>query len=92
MNRWEIEKKIAIKALKDPAFKKKLLANPKEALKEFLDEKQLGALTIKVYEEKKDEWIFSIPHLDTHGRQMSDQELEKLFAAACIGSGSWACN
>lgn len=84
MNHWEIEKKIALKALKDPAFKKKLLTHPKEALKEVFEEEKnlsvLDKLHIKIYEEKKNEWIFSIPYLEEN-RRMSDQELEKIFAA-----------
>jgi hypothetical protein len=36
MNRWELEQKIVIKALKDPAFKRKLISQPKETVLEFL--------------------------------------------------------
>ena len=83
MNRWEMEKKIAIRALKDPNFKKKLLSNPKEALKEFFkgEKERLDMMHVKVYEEKKNEWIFSIPYLEEGHRELSEKELEKLVAA-----------
>lgn len=87
MNRWELEKKIVIQALKNPEFKKKLLSNPKETLKEFLkNEKEadptiLDKTTIKILEEKKNEWMIPLPNLGVEMQQLSDQELEKLFAA-----------
>lgn len=87
MNRWEIEKKVVLKALKDPSFKKKLLSNPKEALKEFCNEKQLGNIQIKIHEEKQGEWIFSIPNINEKQRELTDAELEKLFAACGNMSG-----
>lgn len=87
MDRWEIEKKVVMKALKDPAFKKELISNPKKALKGFCKEADLEHAKIKIYEEKQNEWIFSIPHIEAHGKKMSDQELEKLFAACSLFSG-----
>jgi hypothetical protein len=79
MNRWEMEKKIAIAAIKDPSFKKKLLANPKQALKELfkneLTQAQLEQLNIKIQEEKKNEWIIALPHVDLQGQKLSMQNL-----------------
>ncbi len=92
MNRWELEHKIIMKALKDPEFKKKLLSQPKEALKDFLQSEGNEDLNIpdkmnvKVYEEKQDEWMISLPHLTKDAQQLSTAELEKLFAAGASGS------
>ncbi len=89
MNRWELEKKIVMKALKDPEFKKKLLLHPKETLKDFLKTEKgmdlsfLDKLHVKAYEEKKDEWMISLPNPGIETQRLSDAELEKLFAAAC---------
>jgi len=83
MNRWEMEKKIAIKAIKDPAFKKKLQTHPKEALKElFKNEKGLDSLHIKIEEEKKDEWIIPIPLVSGEMEKLSDAELANLAAGS----------
>lgn len=75
-----MEKKIVMKALKNPSFKKELMANPKKALKGICEDSFLEKVKIKVQEEKQGEWVFSIPHI-AEGKKMSDQELEKLFAA-----------
>ena len=87
MNRWEFEQKIVIRALKDPAFKKKLLSQPKEAVREFLkNEKGAGSdlsildkINFKVIEEKKDEWVLTLPNFQKL-QGLSDAELEKLAA------------
>ncbi len=98
MNRWEFEKKIVMKALKDPAFKKKLITHPKETLKElFKNEKNFDLsffdkTSLRVHEERKDEWTISIPYLHLENRKLSDAELEKILAAggcpvaSCFGS------
>ncbi len=91
MNRWEMEKKIAIAALKDPTFKKKLLANPKEAIKGLLKNElglaHLEKLHVKVQEEKKNEWVISLPYFDVQGHHLSDKELENIAS----GCGANSC-
>jgi len=97
MDRWEVEKRIVMKALKDPAFKKKLLSNPKEALKEcFKNEKGFDSarfekLLVRAIEEKQGEWVLSLPYIGKEHKNLSDSELEKLFAAAEAGCGSGSC-
>jgi hypothetical protein len=82
MNRWEMEKKIVIQALKDSQFKKKLLTHPKEALKElFGDKLMVDQLQIQVREEKKNEWVIAIPHIEMQGQKLSDTELERIAGA-----------
>lgn len=84
MNRWDVEKEIAIKALKDPSFKEKLLKNPNKTIEGLLKGKEKekflkfkDELKIRVIEEKKNEWVISIPCPET----LSEKELEKLAAA-----------
>jgi hypothetical protein len=84
MNRWELERKIVIKALKDPTFKKKLISRPKEALNEFLKEEKVVSssvfdqLHIRVIEEEKDEWIVVMPFLKEGQENLSPEELENV--------------
>ncbi len=93
MNRWELEKKIVMKALKDPEFKKKLLSQPKQTLKDFLKTEKdmdlyfLDKMNIKAYEEKKDEWMISIPNPGVETQHLTTADLEKLFAAGDAGCG-----
>ena len=95
MDRWEMEKKIVMKALKDPTYKKKLLSSPKEAMKElFKNEKgvdlsKLDKLNIRIHEEKQGELIIALPHIKEGNRQLSDAELENLSAA---GGVAYSCS
>ena len=84
MNRWEAEQKIAIKAIKDPEFKKKLLQDPKKALKEFFKNEKnfnIDALHIHVTQEKKGEWIIPIP-LIHQSENLSEKDLKNVAAGA----------
>ncbi len=98
MDRYELEKKIITKALKDPAFKKRLLASPKEAIKEaFQDEKKfnhdaLSQIHIHLYQEKEGEITLVIPYNKEQNKSLSDREIENLFAAGNVGSGPTYCN
>ena len=86
MNRWTIEQKIMIKALKDPTFKKQLLTNPMEAVREFLKDVKtidlsiLNQIKIRVIEEKKGEWVMALPLLELKENVQSETELGKLNA------------
>lgn len=68
-NRWDFQRAVAVKALKDPTFKKQLLANPKEALKAVLKEQNMDPKSvdqytnIQVHQEKPGELFLSIPYL-----------------------------
>lgn len=82
MNRWDALKKVAILAIKDPEFKKRLIHDPKSTVKEVLkDEKEFKVqnLSVRVIEEKKGEWVISIPYIEK-GKEMSDDDLKKLTA------------
>jgi hypothetical protein len=98
MNRWEIEQKIVIRALKDPAFKKKLLAQPREAVLEFLKGEKganlaaLDKVNIRVVEEKKQEWVLAMPYLKASGEALTDEMTERLHAGGgTLGDTSILC-
>ncbi len=82
MNRWEAEKIVAIKAIKDPAFRKKLLADPKKALAE-IDPlfAKMTDIQFKIIEEQQNEWTLVLPRTSLEFRNLSDDELSKLSAA-----------
>lgn len=88
MNRWELEQKIVLKALKDPVFKKKLLSQPRETLRDFLksekmiDLSSLDKLNIRVVEEKKEEWVLALPSVTTDTSTLTDAEIEKVAGGA----------
>jgi hypothetical protein len=90
MNRWELEQKVVIKALKDPAFKKQLLANPKEAVRDFLknekgfDRSLWDKITVRVVEEQKEEWVLALPSISKEGLNLSDAEMEKAVGGCSV--------
>ena len=84
-NRWEAEKKIAIKAIKDPAFRKRLLSNPGHAILEIDKSFKHEGIQIRVVEEKQNEWVLAIPHFKKEYQNLSEKELEGIQAADCIG-------
>ncbi len=88
MNRWEMEQKIAIKAIKDPEFMKKLLKDPKKALSElFKNEKNahFDQVKIKVEQEKKNEWIIPIPLVEK-AESLSDEQLLQMTGGVGVDS------
>ena len=87
MNRWEIEKKVAIKAIKDPAFRKRLMSDPKHALKEIDKSFDPKTINIRIVEEKQNEWVLAIPYPNKKHEKLSESDLEDLFAACGIFSG-----
>ena len=76
-NRNQTEAKINVRAWKDPAFKKKLLENPKAALKEMGMAKIPGALEVKIAEEEKNEWVIRLLNRPLNFKELSDEALEK---------------
>lgn len=75
-NPEEIRSKIIAKAWKDPAFKKKLTAHPKEALKEMgynLPEKT----NVKIVEDNATSYTFVLPPSPANARGLSDEQLEQ---------------
>lgn len=71
--------KVFAKAWKDPAFKEKLLADPKVALKEMgIDIPK--DVTVKIVEDTPKSLTVVLPHSPTQLNEMNDRELEQLAA------------
>ena len=93
MDKWEIEKKIAIHCMKNPEFKRKLLSKPKDALRElFAKEKGfnksfLNNVNVVVNQEKKNEFHISLPYIEEMG-SITDEDLKRVAGGA--GSSCWA--
>lgn len=77
----KIYAKIIARCWKDPEFKKRLLAHPREAMEEFGVELP-KEIEIDIREEKKGTIYLLIPRSPTNLHQLSESELEKLAAAA----------
>jgi hypothetical protein len=95
MDRYNLEKKIITKALKDPTFKKKLLSSPKEAVKEALkgdktvNLQAFDHIHIQIHQEKESEITLVLPYVKETNKALSDKEIENLFAAGGCGFQSW---
>lgn len=85
-NRTEVEWEITVKAWKDPAFKTKLIAHPRETLKESGFNTPNHA-KIVVLEEDQDTWYLVIRKAPPGSTKMSDEELKKTNAANCTYPG-----
>ncbi len=83
-SRWkEVQSKVIARAWKDEEFCKKLLTNPKEALKEFgIDLPENVHIT--AVQEEANHLYFVLPQLPVQAEQLSASELERLAAADCI--------
>ncbi len=85
----QIREELLKKAAKDPAFRKKLMANPKEAVKELykqhkrFDSRTLEKGIVKLYVEKKDELMIVIPDQLAESGALTDEELSKVAAGSC---------
>ena len=85
MDRWELEKRIALECVKNPKFKKKFIAQPNEAVAELLkqakgfDAALLQKVHFTAHEEKKNEMCISIPFGEA-GHLVAEEELKELFA------------
>ncbi len=76
-----IREKIIAKAWKDPAFKKKLLSNPGDALKEMGVNIPANA-NVKVVENTPNSYTFVLPASPANIKSLSEAELETVAAAA----------
>jgi hypothetical protein len=73
-SRREFEAKIIAHAWKDENFKRKLLSNPEEALREFYAGLPKN-YHFKVYEEKENEWTLVLPSAPIDSKKLSESEL-----------------
>jgi hypothetical protein len=84
-NRSETEAKINARAWKDPAFKKKLLSKPHEALQELGMKNIPTDLKIKIVEEEKNSWCIVLHAPPENASKLSESELSKVAAAGICG-------
>lgn len=75
---------VITKAWKDPTFKKKLLSDPKSALKEFGIEIPANT-NVKVIEDSANTYTFVIPAAPKNVSQLSESELIKVAGGEVIG-------
>lgn len=80
-----VREKIIAKAWKDPAFKKRLLSNPKAVIDEMGGDLP-DNVKVKVVEDAADTFTFVLPPSPTKGRELNEKDLEKV-----AGAGSWGC-
>jgi hypothetical protein len=91
-DKWDLERKICIRALKDQTFKQELITNPKKALKGFFQAEgiaftNLDKLSINVQEDKKNEWnlhLLSLPTLKENV-PLSEKDLQDLSGGGLFG-------
>jgi len=76
-NRQQTEAKINVRAWKDPAFKEKLMQDPRSALKDMGMSKIPEALAIQTIEEKKNQWIIRLQERPVNYHDLSEEALEK---------------
>ena len=79
----KIKAKIIAKAWKDPAFKKRLLQNPKAVFEEMGAHFPKNA-TVRVVEDTANTLTFVLPPA-LKGKELTEAELEKLAG----GAGTW---
>jgi len=75
-NRAETEAKINAHAWKDPAFKKKLLSNPKTALQEMGMTQIPNDLKVDVVKEEKNHWCIVLHEPPKNRHDLSEDELK----------------
>ncbi len=80
MSHSQFGEKIIARAWKDPAFKKKLLANPKEALIE-MGVHVSANVNVQVIEDTNSSYTFVLPASPANAKNLSEAELEKVAAA-----------
>ena len=91
-NRTETQQAINIRAWRDPAFKKQLLSNPHEALKEFGMKNIPSSIKIRVVEEDSNTWYIVLQKAPENAEGLSERELKEIAAAggrskkgSCLG-------
>jgi hypothetical protein len=77
------QNEVIAKAWKDPTFKRKLMSDPKSALKEcgcHVPEN----VNIKVIEDSDNSYTFVIPHAPKNASELSEKELGRVAASGII--------
>lgn len=80
---WQAE--INVRCWKDPAFKKKLLVNPRKAVEElglYLPEKA----KVRVIEAARGEWVLPLISTPANASELSEKQLRDIQAAGDLGN------
>lgn len=77
-NRQQTEAQINVQAWKNPAFKKKLSENPRDALKKMGMNKIPADLNIRIVEEEENQWVIRLYNRPANFKKISDAELKKM--------------
>ena len=75
-----LQTKVIARAWKDPAFKKKLLSNPKATLQE-MGYPIPDNITVRIQEDHGNTFTFVLPAAPNASLHLSESELERLAAA-----------
>ena len=86
LRRKQLEATLSVRTMQDEAFRKKFLADPKAAIKEYVNV-DLGKVQIVVHEETANTIHVSVPPLKKGGDELSDSDLE----AVAGGRGARSC-
>ena len=79
----EALKSLYEKALKDEAFRRRLMADPKGTIEQELGTKLRDGVKVYVHEETADTFHLVLPHLPSKNRELSEAEL------AAVAGGGW---
>lgn len=90
-NRHDFEDSVNAHAWKSPAFKKKLLTDPKAALTELTGKTFASNVSIKVIEEGKHECVIVLHPLPSHAEDLSEEELKQVSGADFPLCSGWPC-
>ncbi|MGI3783235.1 MAG: NHLP leader peptide family RiPP precursor [Janthinobacterium lividum] len=74
--RKDIERKLVARALKDDAFRQRLLSDPKDALAEEIGQSLPSDIDVKVMEESTTSIYVVLPSKQSQSRELSDEELQ----------------
>ncbi len=89
MSHSQFGEKIIARAWKDPAFKKKLLTNSREALKE-MGVNVPSNVNVKVIEDSANTYTFVLPASPANAKNLSEAELENIAGADPAPTGVFA--
>jgi hypothetical protein len=84
ITRRDLETHLVEKAWKDPAFKLRVVSDPKGMFEEHLGQKLPANLKIFVHEEDANTLYFSIPPAPSNLNELSDEDLEKVAGGTDI--------
>lgn len=86
---WELKEMISSTALQDGDFRKKLIANPNEAIESIVPGLIEQGLTFKVIEESDNELVIPLPPMLPHNDEDSEQELSEEQLAGVSGGAAF---